>query len=195
MTDKVLEKLAPPEGGRLDVFDALLPGFGVRVSKTGGRTFFLFYRHGGKQRRATLGKYPVMKLAEARAAARPLIEIAKAGGDPGALLPNEDQTAAVVAPAPSVLTFREMKEDFILRYAKPQNRAWHEVERIFDRYVIPLWGHRPAAEIKRQDIIQLLDDLVDRGVPVMAKQTHAAIRRLFNWAADRDLVDGSPCVR
>lgn len=194
LTDKVLEKLNPPDGGRLEVFDALLPGFGVRISKSGGRTFFLFYRYDGKQRRATLGKYPVMKLADARAAARPLIEIAKAGGDPSAIIEAEAASPAERS-EPASITFKQLKEDFILRYAKPRNRAWHEVERIFDKYVVPQWGHRPAAEIKRQDIIKLLDELVDRGVPVMAKQTHAAIRRLFNWAADRDMVDGSPCVR
>src|SRR5436853_409815 len=53
---------------------------------------------------------------------------------------------------------------------------------------------RPVS-VRRSDVSNLLDDMVDRGTPVMARQTHAPIRKLFYWAVDRGTIDASPCAR
>lgn len=50
------------------MWDAGLPGFGVRVQPSGRRTFVLQTRIDGKERKATLGRFPAMKVKEARAA-------------------------------------------------------------------------------------------------------------------------------
>ncbi|MEJ6845207.1 tyrosine-type recombinase/integrase [Sinorhizobium fredii] len=56
------------------------------------------------------------------------------------------------------------------------------------------WGHRPITDITRAEIIALLDDVVDRGAPIVANRTLAALRKLFNWAISRDLIGASPCT-
>jgi integrase len=56
-------------------------------------------------------------------------------------------------------------------------------------------GGRSIREIERRDILDLLDKMVDRGAPIMAKQTHSTIRKLFYWAVDRGILERSPCVR
>src|SRR5690606_30023842 len=49
-------------------------------------------------------------------------------------------------------------------------------------------------DIKKRDIIELLDAIVDRGAPYVANRTYAAISPLFAWAAHRDIIDASPVV-
>jgi integrase len=63
-----------------------------------------------------------------------------------------------------------------------QNRAYH------DPGIIPAWSGRRSSSITRPDVHALLDAIADRGSPVMANRVLAAIRRLFNWATERDLV-------
>lgn len=62
LTDLSIQKLAAPEGRQLDVWDAHLPSFGVRVSYGGAKTFVLKQRN----RRYSLGRYPYVTLKQAR---------------------------------------------------------------------------------------------------------------------------------
>ena len=91
MTDAAAQKLKAPKGGRVDFFDATLPGFALRVagptdrSPEGRRTWTLFYRYGGVQKRLSLSPpYPAMGLADAR----------KQAGEALALLPGKDPAVA-----------------------------------------------------------------------------------------------------
>lgn len=52
--------------GRLEIWDAYLPGFGYRATQRGKGAFFIMYRLKGQRRRMTVGRYPVLPLAEAR---------------------------------------------------------------------------------------------------------------------------------
>lgn len=59
--------------------------------------------------------------------------------------------------------------------------------------VLSRWGGRTVHEITRRDIHELLDAIVSRGSPVTANRALAVIRKMFAWAASRDIVTTSPC--
>jgi integrase len=71
LTDIGIRNAAAPAGGQLDLWDTSFKGgrFGVRVSRGGSKTFMLKYR----DRRVTLGRFPVLSLADARGEARRII--------------------------------------------------------------------------------------------------------------------------
>ena len=55
---------------------------------------------------------------------------------------------------------------------------------------------RPAlSAIKRADVHELLDKIVDRGAPIAANRTLAALRRMCSWAVERGIIDASPCEK
>jgi Arm domain-containing DNA-binding protein len=72
LTAKLLASLRAPEqpGGRVEYFDQSVPGFGVRVTRDGRRTFTFLYWYAGKKCRLKLGTHPPLSLAEAREAAK-----------------------------------------------------------------------------------------------------------------------------
>lgn len=181
-------------GERLELWDAVLPGLGIRIAhpssrhEAGAKTWFVRYRSNGAQRRMKIGTYPTLGLSEAREVARQVFTAVGAGKDPAAEKRDASSRARVD-------TFERVAEAFITRYAKRHNKSWQETERILKRYVIPIWGPRQVRDITRPDVLALLDDMVDRGAPVMAKQTHSTIRKLFYWAVERGILDTSPCVR
>lgn len=69
LNDAVLRSFPLPVKGQVDLWDASLESFGVRVSQGGSKTFLL-KKH---NRRITIGHYPLLSLAEARAEARRLL--------------------------------------------------------------------------------------------------------------------------
>src|SRR5439155_21354471 len=107
-------------------------------------------------------------------------------------------------------TFGVVVRKFITRYARPKNRSWAEVARLLGLKLDPddagqliavrggladRWGKRKIAEIRKKDVVDLLDAIVDRGGGVSANRTLAALRKLWNWAASRDdTLPPSPCA-
>src|SRR4051794_20758201 len=69
LTD-IVARTAKPSASQYTIHDTLLPGFGLRVGAT-TKTFVIVLDRKSR-RRITLGRYPAMKLQEARAEARRL---------------------------------------------------------------------------------------------------------------------------
>ncbi len=191
LTEAAVRRLAAPASGQTDYFDELLPGFGLRVSASGRRSWFVFYRvkdgpQRGKQRRYTLPvSAEALGLADARQMARDAMRRVETGEDP-----SVDKRRVRVERA-AAMTVREAADQFVERYAKPRNRSWAETARILDINVCTEWGDMALADISRGDVVLLLDRLADRA-PVMANRTLATLRKMMRWHVERGTIPASP---
>ena len=79
LTSKVIEYLDAPGPKRMDVWDTVLQGFGVRVSPGGRRVWFVIARPDGRPRRITISTYPALSLADARDQASKIIRDVQLG--------------------------------------------------------------------------------------------------------------------
>ena len=77
-TDRILAALPSPERGQRLYTDASIPGFGLRVG-TRSKTFVLTI--GASRHRVTLGRYPIISLAQARDKARTILAQRQLGLD------------------------------------------------------------------------------------------------------------------
>src|SRR5581483_1775385 len=73
LTDRSLSKLAAPTSGQIDYFDKTVPGFALRVSANGARSWIVRYRRHGRKQRVTLGPEDALSLADARAKAKDML--------------------------------------------------------------------------------------------------------------------------
>src|SRR5262245_54352438 len=93
-----VSRMKPPTRGQTDYFDKGYPGLALRVSYGGSMSWALFYRlHGGKLRRMTLGRYPAMSLADARAAWQDARRSVAKGENPARRKPVTADTFAAAA--------------------------------------------------------------------------------------------------
>lgn len=179
LTDKTLEGLKP-QIKRYEVHDLHCPGLSVRVSPEGRKTFTVKYRYGVKQKRLTIGVYPRMPLAKARERAIDYLRQVDEGSDPSQRRRQPGYKVRVIV------------EDFIRQHAKPRNRKWMENERVLNRELVAVFGERDIREIKRADILELMDAAIERGAHYQANRILAYVRRLFNWCVERAIIDVSP---
>ena len=84
--------------------------------------------------------------------------------------------------------------EYIGRHAKRYKRTWREDERIIHKELTK-WLKRPADTITRQDVIAQIERIVDRGAPYAANRTLAVVRKVFNWAVEKGLLNASPVVK
>lgn len=63
LNDKAARRPAP-ETGQIELWDTVLPGFGLRIAAGGARTYFAVRRLNGKLTRRTIGKHPPMHLTK-----------------------------------------------------------------------------------------------------------------------------------
>jgi integrase len=143
-------------------WDALLPAFGVRV---GSRSKTFIVMHGQARKRKTLGRYPDMKLTEARDLARKFM------------------TASGVPEHPSVTLAGAVNE--YLRNIKTRSRTTAEYERLLGRHFLPALGHRPLEQLTARDILAITDRLLH--TPTECRHAHVAALTFFNWCVPRYL--------
>ena len=76
-----------------------------------------------------------------------------------------------------------------------QLRTIDQRRAILERLVLPRFGARPIEDIRKGEIVALLDRIEDSSGPAMAQYTLATLRRLFTWHAGRSDDFRSPIVR
>lgn len=182
-TVRSIDAIRAPSKGQVDYWDATTPGFGLRATTRGRKSWVVMYRHESIKRRLTLGTYPAMSLASAREAASDAIRAAAHGSDP----------ASEKAARRKAETFGELAEEYIERYAKPRKRSWRKDRLALDRDLLPVLKNRKAIDIRRRDIIKVLDGIIERGAPIQANRTLEILRKIFNWGISREIVDANPC--
>lgn len=158
----------------------------LRVSRSGSKVWYARYRPVGLdvQRRFKLGTYPPMTLKEARA---------KASAIHAGLLHASDP-AGDRERAKSAITFEDLAKEYMVRHGA-KKRSASEDQRILDKDLLPAWKDKKAHDIRKRDVIALLDAIVARNAPIAANRTLALARKLFNFGLERDLIDMNPCFK
>lgn len=188
LTVKFVEAVKP-EAVRREIPDGGLPGLYLIVQPSGAMSWAIRYRAGGKPRKMTIGAYPLYGLATAREAAGKALRAVSEGRDPG-----EEKKAAKRARPDDQNLIGAVLNDFVSRHVEAKNRASSakESKRLIEVEIRPRWGKRPIQSITRREVIELLDEIADRGAPVTANRVHALLRKFFNWAIERDIIQTTP---
>jgi hypothetical protein len=173
LTDLTVRSLRPPARGQKDYADDAIPGLAVRVSQGGTKAFTLTY--GSPRKRLTLGRFPIISLAQAREKARQLLAHRTLHGD-----------------RPPALTFEEALTLFLRVHCAEHNRPSTalETERLLRRHFLPTLGTRTLQEIATSDILRITDGML--GTPSEANHAFTAARTMFRWATIRRYIPHSP---
>ena len=174
LTDKLIANLRAPSEGQVTYWDTL-KGFGCRVSYGGSKTFIVMHGPRGRRRRTVIGCYPRVSLGEARSVARQILAQITLGQF-----------------TPRSTTFDVAMEKYLLQKAtEGRARTNRERERVLRRHFLPVLGRRPLAEIRRLDIAEITDELVD--TPAMARAALIFVKAMLRWCVRRGYIEYSPC--
>ena len=184
------------------VADGAVPGLRVRLFPGGAANWTLALRvvgeggvnaHGkkllGRKIRISLGNYPQISLAAARAQANHLIEQAKLGVNPKMAL---GQSATAYS-----LTVRKLSEKYLKDYVHSRELdSARNYESAFETHINPRLGDKLAELVSREDVREVMNAARAKrprpkgvrggqiGGVEAARTTMSVLRQLFSWAID-----------
>lgn len=201
------DSAASAEGRRpkdIILWDSEVPGFGLKVTPSGSKTYFIYYRTvAGQQRRPKIGEHGRLTVDEARAIARQWLAQSAAGKDISA----ERQADRVIG------TVAELAKRYLTDYAevhkKPRSVATDRAN--LDNHVFPLIGGMNVRDVTRQDIDRLKMAVregktartlrakprgrrVIRGGEGIANRVVALVSKMFACSVEWGLRDTNPAM-
>ena len=178
LTDAAVARLRPRQR-EYAVWDTRVPGLGVRVRPTGGRTWVMLEDTGGRSRRVSLGPVSTMTVEEARR------RYHERRANP--------ETEEFAAPAPSVPLFRELVEgawkEAHFERCKPATRKSYAS--LLDTRLLPAFGSRPLDRITPARVRRWFDTY-SRTAPGNANNALKLLRQILGFAIARGHLDTNP---
>jgi len=206
LTEKVLREAEPVVGRDYQIFDTEVRGFAACIYRGGGRAFTLDYRHAGRQRRMTFGRWPEWSVSAARERAKEIRREIDAGADPLA-------QRGALREAPRV-------DDLIERYCtqhlpKLAERNASDQKSALAKMVAPVWGRKLVTEITSTDVDKLLNKVAEgrprphkekpnnrakklqpaKPTPVRANRIGEVLRKVFTLAVEWGWCEDNPAQR
>ncbi len=171
LTDVKIRQITPPASGQTSYPDGSIPGFSLRVSQGGTKTFVLV--HGRARTRTTLGRYPIITLSQARQKAREILASITLGT-------YQEQRG---------LTFQDAF-DLYRQHKLPQNResTAKETTRLIQKFVAH-YGNTQLAQLHTQTLVRFLDATTE------LSHVQTALSTMFLWCVRRGYIENSPLAR
>lgn len=186
LTTKSIEALKADPTKRQEIPDPALSGLYIVVQPSGAKSWALRYRYARKPTKLTLGRWPVMGLAQARTAATEALEALEQGGNPSA------------AKRTAKATQRDAVKTLFATYDRrhlSKLKSGAEPRRFFERFILPVWGDRDIGTIKKRDVLDVLNEIVDSGRGTTANRLLAYVRGFMNWCVEQDVLPSAPTDR
>jgi integrase len=186
LTKRVVDGLLANPRHDLVEWDDEIRGFGLRVQRSGIKSYIVQYRNThGRSRRLTIGRHGVLTPEQARKAARELLADVSRGDDPA----REKRQAR------RALTVSELANRYLEQHARVKKRpsSFKGDEWALGRHILPVLGTLRVDEVSRCEVAAFHHKL--RKTPVMANRLLALLSKMFNLAERWGMrPDGSnPC--
>ena len=182
LTKRTIEALFA-EGRDTVFWDSELPGFGIRVYRTGRRVYCVQTRGPAGPKRVTLGRHGEITADAARRQAAAVIDRIKRGEAPFPVAPEPELTVAGLA------------ERFLRSHVEVNCSAntKDSFGRIVRNHILPALGGLAVAAVERRHVVALHDRL--SGMPTQANRTLAVLSAMFRLAEAWDLAPPgrNPC--
>ena len=199
ITKRVVDQLQTT-GAELWVFDTALPGFCLRVTGKGAKTYWVSYRMGGRdsvKKRFQIGAHGALAPDQARAAAEKVLAGVALGVDPAAKKKAEAEAVAAEQAAKAIAEFTvaDLLDRYVAQHVEIRNkpRTQQEVKKLVEKIIKPAIGALPASTVSRAEISNFHHQ--HRKTPRQANILLAVLSKAFSLAEVWEIrPDGSnPC--
>lgn len=203
LTQRIVETIKSGDG-EIVVWDSVLPGFGVRVRKTGSKSFIVQYRAGNGRnapsRRMTIGNVELFAVDDARKVAKGILADAAKGNDPAAKRSGDRAD----------ILLSELCDLYLSEGCDDNKLSTIETNRSrIERHIKPLLGRKRVNSITDRDINAAKRAIANgktacdertimrgraivKGGKTVASRTVSILSAIFNFGIERGICTENP---
>ncbi|MDF2235111.1 tyrosine-type recombinase/integrase [Albimonas sp. CAU 1670] len=182
LNETYCKNIAAPESGNKVHYDSQLPGFGLRVTASGAKSFVLNYHVNGRERRMTIGRHPAWSAAAARERAKELRRDVDNGLDPLAER-NERRSAPTV---------RSLWSEYeTVHLPTLSDRSRRDQRSMWQKDILPTLGAVLLADLSSKQIDELHSEISARA-KTRANRVLEVLRKALNLAVRWGWIEKNP---
>ncbi|ODU80996.1 tyrosine-type recombinase/integrase [Novosphingobium sp. SCN 63-17] len=192
LTKTFIDKVQPPASDYDIHWDDKVPGYGLRVTANGVRSFVAQGRVNGKAVIVTIGRYGLFTEDQARTKAQRILQQMRDGIDPRDVK-RQDEAMKV--------TLQQVCDAYVERPGKLKESSKTEIKRHIDK-VFTTWKDKPIVGITEDDVRKRHREMMEGGLngkkaaPASANAAMVTLRTLINFASRQySRGDGSPLIQ
>lgn len=197
LTKAAIEALPAPDRREVLVRDSELMGFGVRVSESGSKSFFVEKKVAGKTKRITLGRCDLMTVKAARERAISFLAMMAKGEVPVDAAPPP----APAEPEKKASTLQDVLNHYLIERSRVVPPMKPTTARSYRGLIeresgLQDWLQRLPASITQAEIVERHAEITARGA-AHANNVMRTLRAILNHAIDNDAfvgADGGPAL-
>lgn len=179
LTDTAVRQ-AKPSGKNYTLKDS--GGLALFVGPKGAKQWHFRFYWLGKQARISLGVYPAVSLKEARTARDEARALVAQGVDPR----SSRREARLAASASTENSFRSVFTDWrafrALSLKVGRQSTLSQIDRHFDKDILPWLGDLPIVEVSRQHVLEVLRKIERRKAMTTVEKCRTWLNQLFRYA-------------
>ncbi|CAK7255739.1 MULTISPECIES: tyrosine-type recombinase/integrase [unclassified Shinella] len=157
-------------------------GLSLFVATNGVKSWHYRYVWAERRRRISFGTYPELSLQQARALRDGANAVLAAGTDPQAYREQKKRARADADENTFRVVYKKWFQRRALSLKEGRQTTLTQIRRVFAKDVLPKLGKRPILEIRRHDLLAVVDRIERRGAFSVADKVRTWLRQMFRFA-------------
>lgn len=163
-------------------------GLFLLVASTGGKRWRLKYRFNNKEKILALGTYPSISLKDARELRDKYKSMIAKNIDP-----NEEKKQQkeqnIIEEKRKDNTFHKVSQEWHSNYKTEVSENYHtKLDRALENYIYPFIKNKPIEDITRLHVIEILQDLKNKGIVDTASRVYMILNKIYKYAVTLEYV-------
>jgi integrase len=170
-------------------------GLYLNIKTIGSKIWTFRYTYGGKAKKTTFGNYPTTSLQEARRKRDEYQTMLSQGIDP--IASKREAKKATKADIQKLEnTFDVVLNRWLeVKKHKIEAKTLAKIKRTFELYFLPFIGKRPILEIQKQEYIDLILRMRDKGIVYYANKTKGYLQQFLNYLEESNILENAPRLK
>lgn len=176
-----------PKSKNYKKFDS--QGLYLEISPNGKKNWRLKYKFFGKEKRISLGQYPLITLVKAREKRDDALKLLDSGIDPSLQRKKDREEARYAHNNTFEAIAREWHAKNVERWSKSRARV---IDQTLVKNIYPFIGSMPISEIEIVTLLHVLQRIEDRGSYYVTNRTNQLCARVFKYAIQTGRCQSNP---
>ncbi|HXC40249.1 MAG TPA: tyrosine-type recombinase/integrase [Burkholderiales bacterium] len=188
LTDKAI-RTAQHADKPVRLFDG--GGLYLELAPNGGKWWRLKYRFAGKEKRLSLGVYPIIGLKDARIRREDAKRMLANGIDPS----EQRQIKKAMVLERAANSFEAIAREWFASFSKKWVKGHSDkIIRRLERNAFPYMGGKAIADITTKDVLAMLRKVEERGAVETAHRTKQVCSQVFRYAVATGRAERDPTI-